>query len=444
MGTGHLWPVLSGERGEYELAAGRTGQARSLLASMQAMQSGQGLEPEQAWEDPALAANVDPVDGVNGSIGFENGQPAGSASPLTWAQAQYARLAIDLTAGRDVETPDIVSDRYVTRGMPGTLPLAITSPAPGASISTATVTVTGTTTPGATVDAEGASAAGGTASTATTTAGANGQWTLALPASFGSTTITVTATKGRATGYAQEFVTNVALPGTQKLSVTDPPGDDHGPGTYQYPTASDFQAGAFDLLGLKVSQDATNTYIQAHIANLASTFGSDFGAQLLDVYVHDPSATTTSTGAAYSQMNYSIAPADAWSQRLEAQGFAPVVWQDASGNAVGTAQFIVDQPSGTATLVVPNAQFGTVGSGWTFTVALTGQGSGNPPIRHFAPTPQSYSFGVCASGNSAPICSYDPNKVPAVMDTITPSGVSQSTELNPLNGSVVLQGVTVP
>jgi hypothetical protein len=30
-----------------------------------------------------------------------------------------------------------------------------------------------------------------------------------------------------------------------------------------------------------------------------------------------------------------------------------------------------------------------------------------------------------------------------VVDTITPSGVSQATELNPLNGLVVLQGVTV-
>ena len=48
-----------------------------------------------------------------------NGQPAGSASPLTWAQASYARLALDLSAGRNLETPDIVTDRYVTHGMPG-------------------------------------------------------------------------------------------------------------------------------------------------------------------------------------------------------------------------------------------------------------------------------------------------------------------------------------
>ncbi len=130
-GTGHLWPVLSGERGEYDLAAGDPSSARSLLQSMQNMQSGQGLEPEQAWEDPNLAASPYGTDPTTASIGFTDGGPAGSASPLTWAQAQYARLAIDLSAGRDLETPQIVTDRYVTHGMPGSLPVTITSPDPG-------------------------------------------------------------------------------------------------------------------------------------------------------------------------------------------------------------------------------------------------------------------------------------------------------------------------
>ncbi len=443
-GTGHLWPVLSGERGEYEVAAGDPSFARTLLASMQNMQSGQGLEPEQAWEDPDLAASPYGTDPATASIGFQDGKPAGSASPLTWAQAQYARLALDLSAGRNLETPRIVSERYVANGMPGSLPLAITSPSAGASVTTASVTVTGTTTPGATVDAEAVGAAGGTAAIASTTAGTSGTWSLSVPSSFGSTTITVTATKGDATGYTQEYVTNVTLPGTTLLSVTDPSGDDNGPGTYQYPTASDFQPGAFDLLGMSVSQTSSDVYIQVKIRNLAPTFGSDFGAQLLDVYVHDPAASDTSTEPAYSLMNYGIAPADAWSERLEAQGFAPVVWDDATGKSLGSAQLLVDQPSGTATLVMPRSAFGTVGAGWVFTVALAGQGSGNPPVRNFTQPAGQYSFGVCPAGGTNPICSVNPNSVPTVMDTIPPPGVSQDTELDPLTPPVQLQGVTVP
>jgi glucoamylase len=338
-----------------------------------------------------------------------------------------------------------VADRYVKDGMPGSLPLTITAPASGSSVNTATVTVTGTTSPGASVDAEGVGATGGAAATASTTSDSAGNWSLQLPTGFGSTKITVTATSGRNTGYAQISVTNVALPGTQVLKVSDPTGDDNGPGTYQYPTASDFAPGGFDLTGLQVNQTGTDVYIQASIRNLVPTFGNSFGAQLLDLYVRDPAAASTSTSAAYSQLNYSISPADAWSERLEAQGFVPTIWDNAAGTSLGSVQQVVDDPSGTITLIVPQSVFGTVGSGWAFTVALTGQNGFNSyQARDFTATPGAYTFGVCASGNLSPICSVDPSKVPYVMDTITPLGVNQSSELDPTAGSVALSGVTVP
>jgi glucoamylase len=444
-GTGHLWPVLSGERGEYDVAAAQQSSAQTLLTAMRNMTSGQGLEPEQVWEDPALSPSPYGTDPATASIGFEPGHPAGSASPLTWAQAQYARLALDISAGRNLETPRIVADRYVRTGMPGSLPLTITAPASGSSVNTATVTVTGTSSPGAGIDAEGVGATGGAAATASTAADSAGNWSLQLPTGFGSTTITVTATSGRNTGYAQISVTNVALPGTQVLKVSDPIGDDNGPGTYQYPTASDFAPGGFDLTGLQVNQTGTDVYIQTSIRNLVPTFGNSFGAQLLDLYVRDPAAASTSTSAAYSQLNYSISPADAWNERLEAQGFAPTIWDNAAGTSLGSVQQVVDDPSGTITLIVPQSVFGTVGSGWVFTVALTGQNGFNSyQARDFTETPGAYTFGVCASGNSSPICNVDPSKVPYVIDTITPPGVNQSNELDPTAGSVALSGVTVP
>jgi glucoamylase len=127
VGSGHLWPVLSAERGEFDLVNGQRSSARQLLQSMQNMTSGQGLEPEQDWEDADLAASPFGTDPQLASIGFQNGKPAGSASPLTWAQASYARLALDIGAGRNLETPDIVTDRYVAHGMPGTFALTVGS-----------------------------------------------------------------------------------------------------------------------------------------------------------------------------------------------------------------------------------------------------------------------------------------------------------------------------
>jgi glucoamylase len=106
---------------------------------------------------------------------------------------------------------------------------------------------------------------------------------------------------------------------------------------------------------------------------------------------------------------------------------------------------VVDRSAKTVALSVPKANFGTVGSGWVFTLALTGQdGFSGDQARGFAPTPQPFQFGVCAPGGASPICSVDPGSVPKVIDTIPPAGVAQSTELDPTLGPVVLRGVSVP
>ena len=193
-----------------------------------------------------------------------------------------------------------------------------------------------------------------------------------------------------------------------------------------------------------MTQDDANVYLQATIANLAATFGNPFGAQLLDVFVHDPGASTTSTQPPFAERNYAIASSGAWSERIEVQGFADPVWVNPGGSSLGTLQMVVDDSRGTVTLILPKSAFGTVGSGWVFTVALTGQdGFSGDQARGFDATPQPFLFGVCAPGGTSPICSVAPGNVPKVIDTIPPSGVSQSTELDPTKGPVVLQGVAV-
>src|SRR5581483_8398108 len=177
-----------------------------------------------------------------------------------WAQSEYARLALAISTGRNLETPGIVTRRYVTRGMPGSLPLTVSSPTNGSSVTGSTVTATGPTTPGASFVAEAVGDVGGAAAIATGTFTSPGHWSLSLPVGFGATTITVTSTLGRRTGYTQLTVADI--PGTRVLDVSDPTGDDTGPGTYQYPTSSNFTAGSFDLTRMLVSQDGTNVYIQ--------------------------------------------------------------------------------------------------------------------------------------------------------------------------------------
>ncbi|HEU5158752.1 MAG TPA: glucodextranase DOMON-like domain-containing protein [Streptosporangiaceae bacterium] len=444
VGSGHLWPVLAGERAEQHLQTGDRRTAAALLGAMRRQTSGTGLVPEQAWENPPLAAAPFGADPTTASIGFEPGRPAGSASPLTWAQAQYVRLALGLSAGRPLEQPGIVKRRYVARGMPAAAPLALTAPADGASIDGTSVTVRGTTAPGARVEVAAANTDLGTPSVVSSgRAGADGSFAITAPVSFGTVVLTVAVTDGPRTAYAQRSVVGELTGGTTVLDVTDPDGDDHGPGTYAYPTSADFHDGAFDLRRFRVITDASSVFLQATIRDLSPTFGSPIGAQLLDVYVGRPGSAATSTDPAFPQRGHRLA--DPWTQRLEVQGFAAPVWVDATGAARPGAAVRSSATTRTITIALPRETFGDPGPGWTFAVVLHGQDGFSPDqARGFAATPQPFLFGVCAAGGSGPLCSLDPGSVPKAMDVITPAGVSQETELDPTLGPVAVHAVAVP
>jgi glucoamylase len=91
---------------------------------------------------------------------------------------------------------------------------------------------------------------------------------------------------------------------------------------------------------------------------------------------------------------------------------------------------------------LPTSAFGTVGPGWVFTVALTGQdGFSADNARGFTPLAGADTFGVCPAGDTAQICTLNPSTMPEAIDTITPAGVNQATELDPTAGPVVLSGV---
>ncbi len=285
-------------------------------------------------------------------------------------------------------------------------------------------------------------------SMASTSADANGNFSVAVPIQGGTTVLNVVAVSP--TGATAHVVRSIVFdftPGTVLLNVPDPSGDDNGPGNYAYPTAPDFHAGAFDIQDFRVilSPDGSTVTFKLLTRDLTPTFGSPLGAQLVDVYVHDPAASSTSTAASFPQRNYQIAPAAAWSRLLEVQGFGQR-YINAQGNTVGTINISANAISRFITFSVPTASLGgTPGSGWGFTVVLTGQDGFSPDqARNFTSTPGSYTFGVCAAPSADPHCTVDPNSVPKAMDVLTPAGVSQSTELDYTLGPVVLQDLVIP
>jgi glucoamylase len=98
---GRPWPVLSGERGEYELANGRV--ATTYLQSMADAANDGYFIPEQIWDRSDIAC-------------FALGRPTGSAAPLNWAEGQYLRLSQSIDAGYNLDTPSVAKARYRDRG----------------------------------------------------------------------------------------------------------------------------------------------------------------------------------------------------------------------------------------------------------------------------------------------------------------------------------------
>jgi len=446
-GTGHLWPALSSERGEQSIQTGDAAGAAALLDAMARFSSGVGILPEQAWELPDLAASPFGTDPTVASIGFTNGQPVGSASPLTWSAGSFVRLFADLAANKLVDQPATTVDRYLTHHQ-GQTTLSVTAPADLSAISGSPVTVTGTSAAGSTIDVLATNTDHSSSTTsATTTALADGSFSVDVPVTGGTTVLTIVATAANSsTAHASRTVVFDFVPGTKLFDTTDPSNDDNGPGNYAYPKSDNFHAGAFDLQAFQIFDDGTNIVFRAQTRDLNPTFGSPEGAQLLDVYIRDPNAPgSTSTAASFPQRNYQIAPGSAWNRLIEVQGFGQR-YIDATGATLGTVQISANQISRYLTFSVPKATLGVPTSGWTFTVVLTGQDGFSPDqARGFAPTPQDFAFGVCAAASNDPHCTADPGTVPKAVDVLTPAGVAQSDELDyTLHSPVAIQGVTIP
>ncbi len=97
---GRLWPLLSGERAEYELLAG--GDAAPYLNTIAATANDGLMLPEQVWDGRP----------PTGEPGAGLGEGTRSATPFAWTHAQFVRLAWSIEAGEPIERPSIVACRY--------------------------------------------------------------------------------------------------------------------------------------------------------------------------------------------------------------------------------------------------------------------------------------------------------------------------------------------
>ena len=98
-GRGRGWPLLSGERGHYELLAGRD--TRPYVDAMVAMVGPGGMLPEQVWDSAPIPER-----------GLYPGQPSGSAMPLVWTHSEFVKLILSIRQDAPVDRPKAVWKRY--------------------------------------------------------------------------------------------------------------------------------------------------------------------------------------------------------------------------------------------------------------------------------------------------------------------------------------------
>lgn len=98
-GVGRGWPLLTGERGHYAVAAGED--AMPYLQAMNAMTGRGGLLPEQVWD-------ADPIP----ALGLHPGEPSGSVQPLVWAHGEFIKLAYSHALGHAIDRPGRTWQRY--------------------------------------------------------------------------------------------------------------------------------------------------------------------------------------------------------------------------------------------------------------------------------------------------------------------------------------------
>jgi glucoamylase len=98
-GEGRCWPILTGERGHYEMAAGRD--PMPYIETIEKFANEGSMLPEQIWDADDLPDEK-----------MQRGSPTGSAMPLCWSHAEYVSLVRSHKDGVCFDRIEPVYQRY--------------------------------------------------------------------------------------------------------------------------------------------------------------------------------------------------------------------------------------------------------------------------------------------------------------------------------------------
>ncbi|WP_083890758.1 glucodextranase DOMON-like domain-containing protein [Luteimicrobium xylanilyticum] len=197
-----------------------------------------------------------------------------------WASDELGRLDFDADTW---DSWDATSDGQPTGAQPA---LTVDGLHDGDTAASRSLTVTGKT------DAVSVSV---TADGVTTSAAVSSSGTYSATVDLGAISNRVRVTAVGADGVVNVQRFTLYAFGTKVGSVSDPTGDDDGPGSYTYPTDGAFNQGSFDLTGFDVYRDGD---VVRFVASTAGEIhnpwgGNGMSTQRLNVYVRDGGSKKT-------------------------------------------------------------------------------------------------------------------------------------------------------
>jgi alpha-amylase/alpha-mannosidase (GH57 family) len=192
-------------------------------------------------------------------------------------------------------------------------------------------------------------------------------------------------------GPAQLVLPDLGLAETI-LEVADPQGDDHGPGTYTYPTDKVFEPGVFDLAAFNVSHDDKNLIFKFRLYGpINNVWGSgiNLSVQTFDVYIDVDPGAGTGARLLLEGRNAALEPGYGWDYALWVEGWhQKVLKPDEKGKPVelpgSPLKVIVDAPNRQVTIRVPKDLFGkeVAPTRWAYVgVLLSQEGFPSPGVR---------------------------------------------------------------
>lgn len=122
------------------------------------------------------------------------------------------------------------------------------------------------------------------------------------------------------------------------LDITDPLGDDHGPGTYTYPSDAVFTQGSYDIERFTAGTENDELVLAFDmVAPIQNPWGSprNFSIQTFDVYIDTDPGTDNGERSLIDGRNASVAEGSGWEFGITVEGWEPAIYR---AGAEGTVE----------------------------------------------------------------------------------------------------------